>query len=341
MKTNYLLTGIQQVGIGVQDANAAWNWYRTHFGFDLPIFNDEAEAALMSQYTGNEVHSRKAILAMNVKGGGGFEIWQFSSRKPTAASFEVKEGMLGITSVHLKCEDVEAAHEYFSGLAEVEPSEVNKDGVGRKFFGLKDPYGNHFKLIEDSSVLLKTNSNIGGVIGITIGVSNIEEATALYSNILNNDVLIGKESKNGIDKVWLGTSEKRKGTFSHLLGNRVIELVCTNKPEKQIFENRFWGDLGYIHVCFDVQEMGDLRSTAAENKFPFSVDSEGSFEMGEAAGQFAYIEDPDKTLIELVETHKIPVAKKWNWYLTLKGKKNRKPLAKWMIKALALNRVRK
>ena len=43
--------------------------------------------------------------------------------------------------------------------------------------------------------------------------------------------------------------------------------------------------------------------------YPFTVDSsrafnEGeSFDMGEAAGQFAYIEYPDGSLIDLVEAH--------------------------------------
>jgi len=32
--------------------------------------------------------------------------------------------------------------------------------------------------------------------------------------------------------------------------------------------------------------------------------------MGEASGHFAYVEDPDGTLIEFVETHKIPIIKK-------------------------------
>jgi len=41
------------------------------------------------------------------------------------------------------------------------------------------------------------------------------------------------------------------------------------------------------------------------------------FDMGEAAGRFSYIEDPDGTLIEFVETHKIPIFKKLGWYLHL------------------------
>ena len=36
------------------------------------------------------------------------------------------------------------------------------------------------------------------------------------------------------------------------------------------------------------------------------------------AGGFVYIEVPDGTLIEFVETHKIPVMKKLGWYLNLR-----------------------
>lgn len=62
--------------------------------------------------------------------------------------------------------------------------------------------------------------------------------------------------------------------------------------------------------------------------------------MGEAAGHFSYIEDPDGTLIEFVETHKVPVLKKIDWYLNLKNRQAEKPLADWMVKGMGLNRVK-
>jgi hypothetical protein len=71
------------------------------------------------------------------------------------------------------------------------------------------------------------------------------------------------------------------------------------------------------------------------------VDSSGSFDMGEAAGYFSYIEDPDGTLIEFVETHKIPILKKIGWYLDLRKRSNpEKPLPRWMLKTLGLGRVK-
>ncbi|TVQ05120.1 MAG: VOC family protein, partial [Balneolaceae bacterium] len=35
-----IVTGIQQVGIGVSDIDSAWKWYRTIFGTDVPVFDD-------------------------------------------------------------------------------------------------------------------------------------------------------------------------------------------------------------------------------------------------------------------------------------------------------------
>jgi hypothetical protein len=45
-------------------------------------------------------------------------------------------------------------------------------------------------------------------------------------------------------------------------------------------------------------------------------------------------------LIEMVETHKVPVAKKIGLYLHLKKRKPGKPLPRWIIKLLALGEVK-
>jgi hypothetical protein len=62
--------------------------------------------------------------------------------------------------------------------------------------------------------------------------------------------------------------------------------------------------------------------------------------MGAAAGHWSYLEDPDGTLIEFVETKKIPLMKKWNWYLHLEKRDPNKPLPRWLIAALGMNRVK-
>ncbi|WP_287965708.1 VOC family protein [Diaphorobacter sp.] len=65
-----------------------------------------------------------------------------------------------------------------------------------------------------------------------------------------------------------------------------------------------------------------------------------SFDMGEAAGHFSYIEDPDGNLIEFVETHKIPLIKKLGIHINLRKGDFEKPLPTWMLKFLKLGRIK-
>ena len=174
-----------------------------------------------------------------------------------------------------------------------------------------------------------------------------------YADILGYDTVVADKEDvfgdwKGIDgseqkvrRMILKHSKPRAGSFSRLLGNSFIELVqFTEKSGRKIFENRFWGDQGFIHFCFDIKNMQALKQKCADSGHPFTVESNPDFDMGEAAGQFAYIEDPDGALIEFVETHKIPIMKKIGWYLHLNKKDPSKPLPDWMLKTLRFSRVK-
>jgi len=345
------IAGIQQIGIGIPNVHEAWAWYRKNFALDIPIFEEAAEANLMLPYTAGVPHNRHAILAISMQGGGGFEIWQYTSRKPQPASFEIKLGDLGILFPKIKCRDVRAAHQDMLIHGAELISNVLKDPSGKECFGVKDPYGNIFQVVEFDHWFSNTGSKMGGVCGAVIGVSDIDKSLILYRDILGYDKVIYDETgyfpdltglPAGDDKfrrILLQHSEDRVGAFSKLLGPTEIELILTlSRTPKKIFENRLWGDLGYIHLCFDISDMADLKAECEAKGFRFTVDSSESFDMGEAAGHFSYIEDPDGTLIEFVETHKIPILKKIGWYLNLRKRKQEKPLPSWIIKALGLNR---
>ncbi len=146
----------------------------------------------------------------------------------------------------------------------------------------------------------------------------------------------------------LAHSKPRRGAFSRMLGDAQIELVqTTDRTPNKIYEGRFWGDPGFIHLCFDIRKMDELEKECNQKGFPFTVNSnvkhnqKGSFDMGEAAGHFTYIEDPDGTLIEFVETHRVPIAKKYGISLNLDKRDDEKPLPNWMVKMLGLKKVKK
>lgn len=338
------------MGIGIPNVHEAWAWYRNNFGMDVPVFEEAATADLMLPYTGGKPHDRHAILALNLQGGGGFEIWHYTSRTPQPADFEIKLGDLGIYICKMKCTDAEKAFATFDS-ASLLSEKIENGPDGSKHFFVKDPYGNIFQVVESTNWFNNKNQPMGGVYGATIGVTDIEKSKAFYASILGYDEVLyeGEDTFDDLSKLPNGTSrfkrailthsKPRVGGFSKLLGQTQIELVqdLSNTPNK-IFKDRFWGDLGFIHLCFDIIGMDALKEECEAAGHPFTVDSANSFDMGEAAGHFSYIEDPDGTLIEFVETHKIPIAKKLGWYLDLRKRDATKPLPNWMLKALSLNR---
>ncbi len=97
------ISGIQQIGIGVKDASQLLNEYAQRFGMNTLVFDDVSEAKLMTKYTGGEVYKRQALLLLNMKGGGGFEIWQFQNRTPAESMTKLEFGDLGIFAAKLKC----------------------------------------------------------------------------------------------------------------------------------------------------------------------------------------------------------------------------------------------
>lgn len=347
-----LISGIQQVGIGVSDAGEAKFLYKDLFGMDVLIFEDKAEASLMTKYTGREVHKRHAILSMNLSGGGGFEIWQFTSRTPGQQA-EQRFGDLGILATKIKSKNVEAAYHHFAGMPSITVSDLFESPDDRLHFWITDPYGNHFNVVEGDDWFKAGKQVCGGVTGAVIGVSDMTKALAFYKDVLGVDNVIYSGTAPAIDipvkqqqgqqfkRVLLKKQLSNKGAFSKLLGSVQIELVeAQSFVPRKIYQDRYWGDCGFIHLCFDVLNMDDLKEKSQRAGYNFTVDSANSFSMGSSAGRFCYVEDPDGTLIELVETHKVPILKKLNWSLNLQARKNTGPLPDWMIGMLALNKIK-
>jgi len=351
------ITGIQQIGIGVENLKEAWKWYRNNFGMDIRVFEDEAVAELMLPYTGGEPRERLAALAVNLQGGGGFEIWQYKKRVPQAPAFTLQAGDLGIFAAKVKSRIVRESYEaILEGGARI-LGDISLTPDGKEHFFVKDPFNNIFEVVEGSSWFHDDKKHGGGTYGAIIGVSNIEHASKVYSGILGYDRVEYDQTGEFADfyhlpggtgkfrRVLLSHSEKRTGGFSRLFGESQIELLqaLDRKPE-YIFKNRLWGDLGFIHLCFDIQGMHHLKKECEDKGFPFTVDSakkpDESFGMGSAAGHFSYIEDPDGTLIEFVETHRVPILKKLGIYIDMKKRDPLKNLPDWLVKGIRFNRFK-
>ena len=354
---NYYLVGIQQIGIGTEDMVASWKWYADMFQMNVRMLEDDTVAERMLPYTNNKPEKRHACIAANLQGGGGFEIWQYSERKPIPIDFDVQMGDLGVFAIKIKTHDISAYHAELAAKYK-NISQIHTEPNGMPTFYIHDPAGNLFQVVEDKYVFIDENRYSGGVVGAMIGVSDIDKALTVYRDILGYDTVV--YDKNGAFSDWQnlrgGTQRYRRvllahsqpfaGPFKNLYGGvSTIELVqALDRTPRKIFEKpRQWGDPGYIQICFDVVNMRALEKHCQQHGYPFTVDScpgDGDFDMGLASGHFTYIEDPDGTLIEFVEIHKIPISNKLNLCINLMKRDRSKPLPTFFFRLMKLNRVK-
>ena len=347
---SFLISGIQQIGVGTIDFRKSWNWFIEMFGIDVKILEDDTVAERMLPYTGGSSHQRHACIAVNMQGGGGFEIWQYSKRKPVPCPFTISVGDLGIFAAKLNCCDVKAFHRQMtSKWKDCTGLETLPDGSS--CFYVKDLYGNIFQIVENRNVFINQGKLTGGMAGAVIGVTDMEASVRFYSEVLGYDIVVSDtvgpfskfnplpDSDKKCRRVIL-KAPKRKGAFAELFGESTIELVqALERTPRKIYEGRYWGDPGFIQVCFDVTNMKELGKFCAEKGHPFTVDScpDGEhFDMGDASGHFTYIEDPDGTLIEFVETHKVPIMKKLGIGIDMSKRNPEKPLPKFLFRLMSL-----
>lgn len=355
---NYLIAGIQQIGVGVECFKDAWKWYIEMFGMDVRVLEDDTVAERMLPYTGGKPRKRHACIAINLQGGGGFEIWQYSERTPVPAAFPVAAGDLGVFAARIKTRDAAAfrAELLAKYTAEGAVSALAELPDGTPCFFIRDPWGNWFQAVEDKSIFIEDRKLNGGIVGAVIGVSDIDRVIPLYRDVLGYDTVVYDRSgefgdlaampggNGSFRRVCLTHKEEREGALAGLYGRSSIELVqALDRTPKKLFEGRYWGDPGFIQICFDVTDMRALEKACNAAGYPFTVDScpNGEhFDMGEASGHFTYVEDPDGTLIEFVEAHKITVLKRPHIYIDMLRRKRGRRFPKVFVRLMGLFRVK-
>ena len=109
---------------------------------------ERADAPLMIKYTGGKVQSRHAALAINMAGGGGFEIWQYTSRVPEPPEFDLQLGDLGIYIAKIKCNNIRGSFSRHTRLGLDLLGEISIGPNGTEHYFVKDPYGSIFEVVK-------------------------------------------------------------------------------------------------------------------------------------------------------------------------------------------------
>ncbi len=184
-----VISGIQQVGVGVTDVYGAWEWYRRVLGFDVPIFDDEGVADRMQRYTGGQPQNRHAVLAVNMQGGGGLEIWQYTTRAPMMPLFKVTAGDLGVFELRIKTHDIETAFRHIKEHKADVLGYVDTTPEGVKAFHISDPFGNLIRIEERPELFMATPAETGGVIA-PLSACRISTGPFLFTAISSAMILL-------------------------------------------------------------------------------------------------------------------------------------------------------
>lgn len=352
--TQYRIQGMQHIGVATSNMDHSLRFYRQLFGMDIPFFDSIQAAPLMDSHTRGNTITKRASMVMNLQGGCAFEVLRADSFEPVPATWQIAIGDLGITTVQMKTRSIHAMHVHARRIAGDACDEtLTTTPWGAPTFYVQDPDGNRFQVLEAEDWFENNGHPSGGVMGCTIGVSNMAKALELYADILGFDQVLFDEQ--GVQSDWShlphGTEHYRRvrltqsapgsGGFGQLTGRTYIELVeALDRTGKFIFEDRIWCDLGFAHLGFDVRGMGALGKALDAKGFGFRCDTADAIGMGETKVHCTYIDDPDECWLEMIEVHKVPIIEKWGLFLDVQKRGADEPLPRWMLKALRFSRVK-
>lgn len=348
------INGIQHIGVGVPNSDLSQKWYRKFLGMDIRIFDGVAPAPLMDIYTNNETITKRASMILNLQGGCAMEVVNPTSFEARPAAFNVVLGDLGIFIAQVKTRDVTAAYQYFGKNGAKLLTDIVFMPDGTETFYVQDPNGLVFQILKGGNFYTKGKHVTGGPNGCVIGVSDVEKALKLYGETLGYDLVVYDqtgvfEDLKGVPggektfrRIRLTQSNPPGGGFLKVSADTYIELVqAMDYTPRKIYADRIWGDIGFVHLGFDVRGMVALGKDLAAKGFGFTCDTRDTLDMGGTTRvHCTYIEDPDGTLIELIEVYKIPILEKFGIFLDVEKRDPLKPLPDFMLKALRFSRIK-
>jgi len=351
-----VITAMQHYGFGVRDRDRSWKFYRK-LGFDVPMSLNRSFASRMEPIVGGD-YERKVVIAANLMGGATLELYQYTSTEPRPFPSGWRWGDPGMSASALKVTDLTRALMIFA------------DSAGTVIAGplpwpakpewkaalIKDPDGLLIYLVEIPDMgfsLRRKGDTVGGAIFPTIAVTDMERSLGFYREILDykevvydwkgNDPMLASipGGTRAMRRVLLHDPRPSTSFYSFYLDRGWIELVRVEGSRgRHVYHGRRWGDIGQMEICFDVY---DIQATFDELKRrgakPLLEPNTEDFDMGHGStALFAYVADPDGTMIELAEATRLKFTDKLS--IDLRKRKPSKPLPAWLMKMSRFKRVK-
>lgn len=274
---------IEQIGIGVSNIEKSKTIYK-QLGFYITFTEVEGYAYEgMNIYTkNNKLLKRKSTILGGKNNFGHIELIQ-PLEKIRFPEKNIKYGDIGIYKIKVK------TSKNINNLLNIEGVNI----LDKENNIIQDPDKNIIEISSDRS------TKGSEVYGFTIGVSDYKKTISFYENLGFKMENI-ETSESGFKDTQIFEGGDRNITRVTMKKNKtLIEIVQVNNEKvSNIFSNRFWGDIGYVHIGFQYEQ-----EYFNKNNMIKTVDSGNNFWMGNINAMFCYAEDPDKILVEFTKVY--------------------------------------
>jgi catechol 2,3-dioxygenase-like lactoylglutathione lyase family enzyme len=300
--------GVHHIAVGVKNLEKMKSFYREVLEFkDVFVDFPEAEYPALHEVVRASHPVYAAILFNQVAGGIIVELVQMTDPVARPIRKESRLGDIGLAKITIAVSDVERLYEELKGAASFcsRPKSAAIPGWGEyRFVYCRDPEGNLVEFI--SGERIPAQNRFGGVRWIGVSVTELERSSAFYQKYLGFDTIFinPHESFSGlIDEV---SGYKPSRIRSCVLGNSkaegMVELFEVLEPRgRSIPFGVRWGDFGYLQVCLNGKQGGDIFEIAAYfEKEGMEFLSGPQLMHDERQGAFFYMKDPDGIPVEFL-----------------------------------------
>ena len=302
------VTGIDHVGIGVQNIRTMMSFYQ-----DVPKFTDILAEMPESDHKSIQTLIRMSpavfsgILINRKAGGFAVALYQMIDPAPRYIRRDFKYGDIGVAKITIAVTDVEKLYEGLKNIVNFccMPKQTNVPGWGEYYFVYcRDPEGNLIEFISGGDMLSTGRTDSTRWIGVS--VTDLHRSREFYRKHMGFTSLVidEHESFSGlVDEISGGSrTSVRSCVLASGKDGDMLELVEVMQPRgRSIPFSARWGDFGYLQVCIscdDVNETADyfgkegIELITGPQWFGDSKD--------ENAGMFFYIQDPDGIPVEFL-----------------------------------------
>jgi catechol 2,3-dioxygenase-like lactoylglutathione lyase family enzyme len=308
--------GVDHIGIGVGDVEAAIDFYGSHVGFDRVLFDHTAELPGLEAVAGRSPRARVAMLASSAAtpiGPGRIKLVQvlYDSGPPAPPEGQAW-GEVGVCEVCLHVRGVEGVHAGLvrAGCEELMPpatATVPPNDVALDISYVADPWGTKIEMIEWTGLWqsLPGPPRAEGVNHVAFGVTDMARTRAFYERLGFDSLLF--ESVEFFDPMapWYRAPwydpvalPAQHMTMPMAGQGAAIEPVVLDPPGHDC--RGAWGHLGPMEFAVGVANLeravAELRADGVEfHGEPRTVD------VGTGEWRYVYVVEPDGNYVSLVE----------------------------------------